>query len=1424
MTGNSALLTPESILPKNLLSYPFKVIYCYTAPRSLDHTGKIKVGQTTFNSHSPNPSDEEIRNAAQERILEQNSTGGLATVLQWAEGFMMGDDQPNGHITDYQVHNVLMRNRYGRVNWSEVYSDDETIAVPTGREWFEATPEQAHTALESVKRNIKSMPFEKPSQGGIVLRTEQERFVNHTLKAMLNGADKYLWNAKMRFGKTLTAYKLIEASQDTPMPVRKALIITHRPTVREGWFEDFSLVFGGTDWKFGSKEAGASWEELEANDNPYVYFLSIQDLRGKSAGEFKETNKGAFSTDFDMLIIDEAHEGVETELAQEVSDNISRKFTLNLSGTPYRYISNDAFTANEMSSWDYVQEQETKNNWDDADGPNPYEKLAKMWLYTIDISQQTKLSFENYEDDSFFDFNQFFETTGNGFTHERKIKGFLDSIHNDDSDTMPFGNHFRESNRHSLWVLPSVKACEALKKMLSTNEFYKDYTILNVAGDDAKETKNPVQAVKKAIGSKDNKGHETKTITLTVGRLTTGTTVPEWTSVLFLRNTNSAEFYMQTIFRAQSPWVNALGQIKTDVMVWDFAPDRALRVFTQVSGMSEKAGEQLGLDKREQLNRFLSYLPILAKIDGQDVKKIDANDVMIQLKRAYAERVTRSGFESNDLIIKDFTALPADIREALEEIRQVSGKNGPELNKKVDYDITISDNDLSKKPSDELDKEENGLVSVPKDEQTEEEKENLKALKEEQKIRDTMRGLLKSISVRIPIMVLALMSDEEYKRDVLTTSGFNLTDFTEKIDDESWAEFFQSITKEHFLKVVPAFDTEVLQVSIQKWVRDIEDALDFKDEDVNEYYSRISTILKRLRNPNKETVLTPLHTAQLVYEAAGFNEDGEKWSTLRTNRRPQKFYDINVKSGVFPLIAAVNIMRHKREDLGNWDNVCNSMIFANSRTLAGKWITCAVLGMPKDWANISVIDVHELWEELDTHKLSDTSKTYVVKRVLSDSISGSDTMEADKKDWIERGRMADKLRKQIAKNPEETERLEEELQSVLGADDRPFDYVVSNPPYQMAQQGENTRNISIWPEFLMSAVETGKNVSLINPARWIKGGAGTGLTGIREWIMSNHRLVKYYTMKDTDAFPEASIMGGVCIEVFQEGNREGNLNIGSWNTETTWSESEYKEYEGVDIALPAKDSEIVSSVYSYGLVKVEKSIWSAGDAVHTKQESSVRKGSKEYRFSTSRMYNDTDYFRETPQGIENEIEVFFLRSHSDPYKKTGKIGTRYLPFEECVETGPTRERIKSYQVVIPKTHGKNLYRRLMPIAHPYKTYAYSWLCKSFESEKESMNYESYMKTYLYRYLVSLRITSQHAYANVHRFVPDLEGVTNPRTGKVGYESDWKDDDLREIFKDKLSDDDWRYIKAEAIKADNGKGDYEAGWTFPDGSSYHSLSL
>lgn len=479
-----------------------------------------------------------------------------------------------------------------------------------------------------------------------------------------------------------------------------------------------------------------------------------------------------------------------------------------------------------------------------------------------------------------------------------------------------------------------------------------------------------------------------------------------------------------------------------------------------------------------------------------------------------------------------------------------------------------------------------------------------------------------------------------------------------------------------------------------------------------------------------------------------------------------------------------------------------------------------------------MVDVHEEWVALDQYKLSDESKTYVIKNILSDSIFVSDDtindVEKKRENWIERGRMADKLRRQLAKNPDEAVRINDEILELLGDEEGVFDHVVSNPPYQIPTTA--SRNVSIWPEFLMSAVAIGKNVSMINPARWIKGGSGTGLTGIRDWIMENPRLTKYYTMRDTDAFPGTIIRGGVCIEVFIQDHRSGDMSIGKWDKENGWSEDTFVPVEGLDISLDPKDMNLVGRILGYtqnrGLYDVSPSMWVSGQSILTKKISPVVTGDKrsDYGFTTQRIYRDPNYFvSQESNVIGQSIKVFFIRNPDDPFRKSGKIGVKYLPFTEAQE-GSTRDKILSYQVVIPKTEGKNLYRRLMPIAIHYETYAFSWMCKDFYTKEEAENFESYMKTYFYRYLVALRITSQHAFANVHRFVPDLEDVVNPRTGLTGYHSDWTDDDLRDLLKDHLTDDDWRYIKAEAVKADKGKGDYEAGWKFPDGSTHHSLSL
>ncbi len=436
-----------------------------------------------------------------------------------------------------------------------------------------------------------------------------------------------LWNAKMRMGKTLTSLEVVKR-----MGLHRTIIVTHRPVVDDGWYDDFKKIFYESErpWRYGSKNRGESnIKKLEQSGKNYIYFASIQDLRGSDVvgGNF-DKNKEVFNTAWDLVIIDEAHEGTQTEKGQSVQEALVKENTkvLNLSGTPFNLLETDEYNEDNTFTWDYVMEQNAKRQWavDHPGDHNPYEDLPQLNILTFNLGD---LATHYQDEDKAFNFTEFFKTDENGeFIYKKDIENFLNIISSNKGETLyPFSSvQYREFFHHTFWIVPGVKEGKALAEMLRTHSVFGSYKVVNVCGKEDKETTgDPLEEVRNAIGDHPE---DTYTITLSCGKLTTGVTVREWTAVLYLagsKNTSPAA-YMQTIFRVQSPG-RIGGRMKTDCYVFDFAPDRTLKMIAQTAKVSVKAGETEKSDK-QILGDFLNFCPIIAQ-EGTEMKPYNHNPI-----------------------------------------------------------------------------------------------------------------------------------------------------------------------------------------------------------------------------------------------------------------------------------------------------------------------------------------------------------------------------------------------------------------------------------------------------------------------------------------------------------------------------------------------------------------------------------------------------------------------------------------------------------------------------------------------------------------------------------------------------------------------------------------------------------------------------
>ena len=653
----------------NMRISPFRrvipMIYAYSTPGVTYHDGWTKIGYTE-------------KQTVNERIAQQTHTAGIQAKKLWQDNAMYKDGSAE-YFKDLDFHNYLeVHRKVERQPKTEWFHVDG----PTSREYFDDFADRNYDYDES--------------EGSIYeLREEQQDAVDMTKAYFENGGKEFLWNAKPRFGKTLTAYDLI-----VQMGFTKVLIVTNRPSISNSWAEDFNKFIGwrgklcfvsDTDALKGKHgvltrdeyiHSMGNWAEGE--EKGMVAFESLQGLKGSKyfGGEYDKL-EWMTKIDFDLLIVDEAQEGVDTFRTEQAFKYIKRKHTLYLSGTPFKALASEQFSSDQIFNWSYADEQEAKENWT-GENSNPYESLPRMSLFTYQLSNmiydkvQKGLDLSGEEDmvDYAFDLNEFFATTESGkFIHEDEIRKFLHVLCT--GEKYPFSTpELRKELSHTLWILDRVASVKALAKLLKEDEIFKEYEIVIAAGDGRQDENDDSAAeaafdrVKKAIDK-----HE-KTITLSVGQLTVGVTIPKWSGVLMLCNMKSPSSYMQAAFRAQNPCsFTQDGQRfrKETSYVFDFDPARTLIIYDEFANNLKPetaSGKGTSADQKENIRRLLNFFPVLGEDDEGQMVELNATQVLSIPRKLKCQEVVRHGFMSNFLFqnISNVFGAPGAVRKIIEKM------------------------------------------------------------------------------------------------------------------------------------------------------------------------------------------------------------------------------------------------------------------------------------------------------------------------------------------------------------------------------------------------------------------------------------------------------------------------------------------------------------------------------------------------------------------------------------------------------------------------------------------------------------------------------------------------------------------------------------------------------------------------------------
>ena len=740
-------------------------VYAYedTNPQ---YRGLLKIGYTTVD--------------AQRRVAQQYPTlkPGKPPYRIVLEVSAMRNDGTT--FTDHDVHRYLRH---------------AGIPNPEG-EWFNCVVAEVKAAVIGLKtgeRNEESRTLDfkmRPEQVAAVEKTAA--YFKSFRKENSDKPPHFLWNAKMRFGKTFTAYQLAKK-----MGWRKVLVLTFKPAVQDAWEEDLKRHIDFKGWQFISP-GGLSNEEVDMS-KPFVCFGSFQDYLGRNTSThgIKTKNEWVHATNWDCVILDEYHYGAWRENAKdlfEAEDKKEIEFAegegiqdfdeeimpittggyLYLSGTPFRAIASGEFIEEQIFNWTYSDEQRAKRDWKGAD--NPYAALPRMVLLTYQLPDAIR-EIAMQGEFSEFDLNVFFTASGFGeeakFTYADEVQKWLDLIRGGFLETtidnlklgakkppMPFSDaRLLNVLSHTFWFLPTVAACHAMSNLLGQkqNKFYHDYRVLVAAGSDAGIGVEALPPIKEAMDDP----LKTKTITLSCGKLTTGVTVKPWTGILMLRNSSSPETYFQAAFRVQSPWTvnnpdsltpNKEQIIKEECYVFDFAPDRALRQIADYS-CRLNVGES---NPEKKVEEFISFLPVLA-YDGSSMKQINAAGILDMAMSGTTATLLARRWESALLVNVDNGTLQRLMgnQAAMDALMSIEGFRN--LNQDIETIINKS-NAVKQAKKEANDKE---LSAKKKQELTDEEKEYKSKRKE-------IQEKLIKFATRVPVFMYLTDYRERSLKDVIS--------------------------------------------------------------------------------------------------------------------------------------------------------------------------------------------------------------------------------------------------------------------------------------------------------------------------------------------------------------------------------------------------------------------------------------------------------------------------------------------------------------------------------------------------------------------------------------------------------------------------------------------------------------------------------
>jgi hypothetical protein len=1124
-----------SNITQNIKSFKivYPQVYSYILPNRQENNGSQKIGYTEQEN-------------VEERILQQVRTAAFTekyTKLWSSPAFFEGGKES---FKDVSFHKFLEKNGIER--------------------------KEKFSSLQN--NNNKKLEYS--------LRFEQEEAVKKALEYFGNNEKgEFLWNAKPRFGKTLASYDLAKRLNAT-----KVLIVTNRPAIANSWFEDFETFIDG--YAFISETSSLNNKPTITREQhisiipikPQFTFLSLQDLKGsKYFGGNYEKLRWVADLEWDLLIIDEAHEGIDTGRTDAAFDIIKRKNTLHLSGTPFKALANEKFSKEAIYNWTYLDEQKIKQIEIQEGESGEHTDMPELKLFTYRISQMItdqvnegiEIDKENF--DYAFDLNEFFRAKNQKFIRDNEVKEFLNNLTT--NIKYPFSTpELREELKHTFWYVGNrVESVKALEQLLKEDPIFKDYKIIVAAGDgrtfeeeenDFRGNEKSYERVKNAIREND------KTITLSCGQLTTGVTIKEWTAVLMLSDIKTPSLYMQAAFRAQNPYKefrNGHLLMKKSAYLFDFAPTRVLEIYDQfANGLNPKAvnGEITEIEREENIKELLNFFPVISEDVYGEMIELDAEKVLTFPNALAASEIVNARFMTNLLFndsLKGVFNFPKEVEDILDKMPEEKNKRIQKTSGTLDLDDARKVNDtkiakinenseiilgekifktnterivdnLLNYNNDKISPEElvstftqvaEPLIAKYKEvykATVAETNEATKQIQEKVKVvAEEYNNLEFKDSGSLKQKLIDIL-EEDFVRNKVSEKEQEVVEKVQKTKEDEVRDRLRSFTR-----TIPMFimaNASKEEITIDNF------DLEINDKDFEELTSITKEEFHKLRDGFEYEENGERKSFQGVFNKYRFNASIAEFRFKKEQlanyfTAVEDIFELIPNQKTNQIFTPKKVVQMMINDLENQDPSLferTDSTFIDLYMKSGMYITEIIKRLFKNLRNQFKSD-QECLKHILENQVFGLSPTPILQGITQSYIFGFDIgQNISRKNFIQHDLTPD------AQEGVTTQKLQEIFNF---SNNMKFDAVVGNPPYQDETKGDSTQKPPIYHYFFDSSFKLAEKVCLISPARFLFNAGATPSLWNKKMLNDNHLKVTFFEQNSSNVFPGTSIKGGVAV-------------------------------------------------------------------------------------------------------------------------------------------------------------------------------------------------------------------------------------------------------------------------------------------------------